>query len=133
MDCVDWLTEEDTGTPDADRATTGLSDRASVSPSVSPCSRVSVQFPELGYCFAGGGGGAVFGLRLVLCFRVPFIPFIAAPPVVNETISGSPGTLVKVKVSPTFLARSDIALCGGGGFGPGIGGVRSPIITVTAV
>ena len=55
------------------------------------------------------------------------------PPVVKETFFGSPGTLVKVKLSPTFLARNDIAGRAAGGLGPGGGGVRSPIITVTAV
>ena len=40
--------------------------------------------------------------------------FIAAPPVVNMTFCGSPGTLVNVNLSPTFLARKDIAGAGGG-------------------
>jgi hypothetical protein len=34
---------------------------------------------------------------------------------------------------PTFFARRDIAGRAGGGFGPGGGGVRSPIIIVTPV
>ena len=57
---------------------------------------------------------------------------MAPPPLVNITFSGSPGTLVNVRLLPTFLARSDIAL-----FiepaDPGAGAERSPIITVTAV
>ena len=63
------------------------------------------------YCcggVAGGAGGAlVFVLAFALCFRG--LAFIDAPPVVNETFCVSPGTLVSVKLSPTFLARSDIA------------------------
>jgi hypothetical protein len=86
--------------------------------------------------------GVVFGAGVVvpvvvvvfgfgLCFR-GFL-FIPPPPVVNETFCGSPGTLVNVKLSPTFFARSDIAGSAAGGFGLGAGGVRSPIMKVAAV
>jgi len=58
------------------------------------------------YCFGFGVGFAegvavpVVVFAFTLCFR-GFI-FIAPPPVVNETFFGSPGTLVSVKLSPTF-------------------------------
>ena len=65
--------------------------------------------------------------------RVLVRTFFAALPVVNEATFGSPGTVVSVKLSPTFLARNDIAGWAGGGFGLGGGGVRSPSIMVTAV
>ena len=58
---------------------------------------------------------------------------LEAPPVVNETFIVSPGTLTNESLSPTFLARRDIAGNAGGGFGPGAGGVKSPNIIVTAV
>ena len=84
------------------------------------------------YCLGGVGGVVpVVVLAFDLCFRG--LAFVMPPPEVNTTLFGSPGTLVSVKRSPTFLARSDIAGRAGGGFGPGGGGVRSPIITVTAV
>src|SRR5205814_1595012 len=66
---------------------------------------VSSHLPLLPYCFAGGGGGApTFDFRGFLCFRGAG----EAPAETNETFCGSPGTLVSVKLSPTFLARSDI-------------------------
>lgn len=55
------------------------------------------------------------------------------PLVLNQTDFGSPGTLVSVRWLPTFFARKDIAGKAAGGFGLGVGGVKSPIIIVTAV
>ncbi len=107
-------------------------DRHNYFESVSPCPRVSAitAAADQHYCFGvGGGGGGAPALRVALCFRWGF----AALAVVNEAVCGSPGTVVSVKPLPIFLARIDIAGWAGGGFGPGGGGVRSPIITVTAV
>jgi len=88
--------------------------------------------------FFGFGVGFVVGVAVpvvvfafTLCFR-GFL-FIAPPPEVNEIFCGSPGTLISVKLSPTFLTRSDIAGSAFGGFGLGAGGVKSPIMKVAAV
>jgi hypothetical protein len=48
------------------------------------------------------------------------------------TLSGSPGTLINVRLSPTFFARSDITLFGGDVL-PGSEVPPSPIMIVTAV
>src|SRR5712691_3551855 len=95
----------------------------------------SISSPALcsAYCFGVVVAAPVVVLAAALCFRYRGLALYEVPPVVNETFCGSPGTLVSVKLSPTFLARSDIAGWAAGGFAPGGGGVRSPIITVTAV
>jgi hypothetical protein len=62
-------------------------------------------------------------------FRLGFD--FAAPVGVKLTCIFSPGTLVNQSLSPTFLARSETAGSGAGGFGLGVGGVKSPIIMVT--
>jgi len=85
---------------------------------------------------AGFAAGVVVPVVVVafgfaLCFR-GFL-FIAPPPEVKEIFCGSPGTLISVKLSPTFLTRSDIAGSAFGGFGLGAGGVKSPIMKVAAV
>ena len=99
---------------------------------VSPRPRVD-QFTALSYCFGVVVAAPVVVLAFALCFRTRGMVFIAAPFVVNEAICGSPGTVVRVRLSPTFLARIDIAGWAGGAVPVAGGGVRSPIITVTAV
>lgn len=59
--------------------------------------------------------------------------FIEPPVGVKLTLIFSPGTLISQSLSPTFLARIEIAGRAAGGFGLGVGGVKSPIIIVTAV
>ena len=78
---------------------------------------------------AGAAVASVFGLD-DLCLRG--LVFMPLPTVLNQTLFGSPGTLLRVKLLPDFLARNDIAGNGGGAVVP-VGGVRSPIIMVTAV
>src|SRR6266480_4783576 len=78
----------------------------------SPRPRVD-QFTRTLYCF-GVVAAPVVVLAFALCFRWRGVAFIAAPFVVNEAICGSPGTVVSVRLSPTFLARIDIAGWAGG-------------------
>ncbi|MDX6406440.1 MAG: hypothetical protein QOH70_3895 [Blastocatellia bacterium] len=77
---------------------------------------------------AGGGGALVFALR-VLCLRTG----LAAPTDPNENDRFSPGTVIRVTRSPTFFTRTETAGMAGGGFGLGVGGVRSPNIIVAPV
>jgi hypothetical protein len=75
----------------------------------------------------GGGGSPVLRRGLFLRGRVE----LPADPKEKDRVS--PGTVVRVTRSPIFRTRTETAGKAGGGFGPGVGDVKSPNIIAAAV